>query len=37
MSNNKQSSVEQKIVYTDEYALILSEEEIKDVRPHQGK
>lgn len=37
MSNNKQTSVEQKIIYTNNYALILSKEEIKDVRQYKGK
>ena len=37
MSNNKQSSVEQKIIYTNDYALILSDEQIKDVRQYEGK
>jgi hypothetical protein len=25
------------IIYTDDYALIVSDEHIKDVRPHKGK
>jgi hypothetical protein len=25
------------IIYTDDYALIVSDEKIKDVRPHEGK
>ena len=37
MSNNKQTSVEQKIIYTNNYALILSEEQITDVRHYEGK
>jgi hypothetical protein len=29
--------MKKEIVYTEEYALILSDEQIKDVRPHKGK
>jgi hypothetical protein len=29
--------MKKEIVYTDKYALILSDEQIKDVRPHKGK
>ena len=37
VGNKGSSSVEQKIIYTNDYALILSEEQIKDVRQYEGK
>ena len=29
--------MKQEIIYTEHYALIVSDEQIKDVRPHKGK
>jgi hypothetical protein len=33
----REQKMKHKIIYTDDYALIVSDEQIKDVRPHKEK